>query len=140
MARALASLLGMPPAGDSIPVELEITNHGSGQRWVRTFGTSRLATTQYPAPNGLLAERFGLIELRFRLEVVGDSLVYSQKSAFFCVLHKRWPLPRWISPKVEAKETALDSRRTHVTVTVSAPYIGLITAYDGELEIPLRSP
>jgi hypothetical protein len=140
LAKALASILRLPPAGDATPIQLEIRSDGRGEQWLRTFGTRRLTTLQYEAPNGLLAERFGFLELRFRLIVFDNSLSYSQERVFLCVGRRRIPLPRWISPRVSATEAAVDARRTHVTVKVSAPYIGLIIAYEGELEIPSRSP
>jgi len=140
LARILARVLRLPTAFDATPVELQITRDGRGEQWLRTFGARHLRTLQYEAPGGLLAERFGVLELRFRLSVIDNSLRYCQESVFFCIGRQRVSLPRWISPTVSATETALaNPPRTRVAVTVSLPWIGLLIAYDGELEIPSRS-
>jgi len=140
LAKALAGVLRLPAAGENIPVQLEITSHGRGEQWLRKFGTKRLTTLQYEAPGGLLAEKFGVLEFRFRLTVVDDCLRYSQESVFLCIGRQRIPLPRWISPSVSATESAaVSAGRTHVKVTVSMPWVGLLIAYDGDLEIPSRS-
>src|SRR5580765_2882827 len=80
-ARMLARLLGLPAEGRSIPVRLHVQVAGEGERWERTFGSRVLATAQYPGPAGLLAERFGAVELRFRLEARRGVLAYRSTGA-----------------------------------------------------------
>jgi hypothetical protein len=141
LARLLAGLLGLPHAAEAVPIQLEITADDRGQRWFRTFGDKKLTTLQFEAPGHLLAERFSALELRFRLVAGGNSLRYEQERAFLCIGRQRLPLPRRVSPSVSATETVATSPgRTHVAVTVSMPWIGLLIAYEGELEIPSRSP
>ena len=50
--------------------------HRTGEQWRRTFDDRRLDTRQYVAGNGDLAERFGLLEFRFRLAASDGSLIY----------------------------------------------------------------
>src|SRR5262245_47597418 len=54
----LASLFGMPAAGQGIPVELRIMPEGAGERWLRTFAGRPFVTRQQDG-NGLLVESFG---------------------------------------------------------------------------------
>jgi hypothetical protein len=139
LAQALAGALRLPTSQANTPIVLQIAPCHGGERWRRTFGTRRLTTRQYEAPNGLLAERFGALEFRFRLGVIDGRLIYCQEGAFLCVGSLRIPLPHWISPQVSAAETAAAPQRTHVSVSVSMPGIGRLIAYEGDLEIPSRS-
>lgn len=136
VARALATLLRLPPAGDRTPILLEITPHGAGEKWFRTFGRSRLTTRQYESGDGLLAERFGPVELCFRLVVDGDSLCYEQRRVRLCLGPLRVGVPRRLAPRVAARESAAaGARGTHVIVAVELPLVGLLIRYEGKLQL-----
>ena len=76
-ARLLARLLRLPHAGDASDTRLVITPQGAGEWWRRTFDGRRMDTRQYQAGDGELAERLGLLELRFRLDAADGSLALS---------------------------------------------------------------
>src|SRR5258708_16279853 len=93
MAKWLLWLLGMPSAGEAVPVELVVCAREGGESWMRTFAAGRLTTTHFPLAGDLLAERLGAVELRFCPAGAGGALVYRQLSAALRVLPATLPLP-----------------------------------------------
>ena len=135
LARFFVRVLRMPAEGDGVETRLSVFRNGSGERWCRTFGGRRLATVQYERGAGLLAERFGLLELRFRLAVEGGALIYEQAGASIGLGLLMLPLPRRISPQVSAREEPVAaSRRMRSAVRIELPLLGLLITYSGEIE------
>jgi hypothetical protein len=84
--------------------------------------------------NGLLEERMGIVEMRFRLAVIGGALSYETVSAALRFGSLCLPLPHWLSPCVTAWEIAVDDmNQIHVSVDVTLPLLGRLIAYDGML-------
>jgi len=133
LAGFVARVLRMPPAATAVPVQLLITSDKSGERWLRTFGTCPLVTTQREHRNGLLAERTGIMEFWFRLEVVPGGLRYRQIGAALRLGRGSIALLSWLSPQVEAREEAVegDPNQTQVHVQVTLPLVGLLLSYEG---------
>lgn len=138
-ARLLAPLLRVPPAGDCVPVRLIVeTCDDGGERWLRWFGDHLLTTSQRRGDDGTLRERFGPLELAFALKVDANGIDYLQTAARLRCWPSAWRLPRWMSPRVAAREEVAlgersDELRTHVCVELSLPLIGRIGKYDGLL-------
>jgi len=91
LARTLARLAQLPTAGEAVDIQLWVTARGEGEEWRRTFAGRPLVTVQSERPDGLLVERVGPVEMRFRLRVVGGALVYQATSAAF------YAWVRWVS-------------------------------------------
>lgn len=134
-ARVLARLLRLPRASDVSDTRLVITTDGTGERWLRTFDARRMITRQYPAGDGELAERIGVLELRFRLEVDEGSLVYRQVGAALMFGPFRLRVPARWAPTVNAREDAAGARRIRVAVLLALPAVGPVLAYDGIIDI-----
>lgn len=136
IARVVRSVLRLPTSDDGRDARLVITRDAATERWTRTFGRRSLVTIQRALSDGRLAERIGPLELRFRLHVAGGGLSYTQTGAALTV--GRWgvPLPRWISPRVEAREEREGGGDgAYALVTVSAPVIGFLMSYEGCLHV-----
>jgi len=133
LAGFIVRMLRMPPAAKAVPVQLLITPDGDGEKWLRTFGNCRLVTTQREHRNGHLAERTGMIEFWFCLEVVSGGLRYRQTGAALRLGRWAVALLPWMSPQVEAQEKANDKdpNQTQVHVRVTLPLIGLLFSYEG---------
>jgi hypothetical protein len=43
------------------------------------------------------------------------------------------PLPKWLWPRVEAREGADGSNRTHVFVSLTPPLAGFLISYEGHI-------
>lgn len=134
LARLLTWLLRMPPATGAAKTRLVVTPLGRGERWERSFDDRFLVTTQREAREGGLIERFGPLELRFRLEVMGGALLYRQAGAALRLGALNVPLPRWMAPCVEAREEPAALDLTHVLVAVAVPVIGHLISYEGHIE------
>ena len=132
-ARLLARLLRLPPAAQDLATRLSVTRSLDEEIWSRTFGEHRVVTRQREASGGLLAERFGILELRLRLSVVEGGLDYRQVGAALRLGVLGLPLPRWMAPRVTARErpAGADSRSTQVEVQVALPAVGDLISYSG---------
>jgi hypothetical protein len=142
LVRALAVLLRLPAAGEGIPIRLRIEGDGAGERWIRHFGDQRLTTRQRTVGE-LLGERFGPLEILFRLEVVDGALTYRTVGARLTLGRLAAALPRGLRPAVEARESVDESaegaggegsRATHVVVEVRVPWLGRLIRYEGRLD------
>ena len=131
--RITARLLRLPLEGDDVPTTLAITPQADGELWERTFGTGRLRTRQYDCA-GILAERFGLLELRFRLRAEEGGLTYVQAGAYLRMGPISMRMPNRLAPRVRAREEA-SGDQTHILVEVDLPMIGRLISYEGCLTI-----
>ena len=135
LARFLARLLRLPRASEAADTRLVITPRADGEQWRRTFDDRRLDTRQYQAGAGELAERFGVLEFRFRLEVSEGSLLFRQVEAAFLLGSVRLPLPATWAPMIDAREDPAGARQIHVHVRVALPALGPVLTYDGTIDI-----
>ena len=141
LARWLASLLRLPAAGEAVPVTLVVTPSAAGEEWRRTFAGKPLVTRQWLGPDGILVERAGLAEIRFRLEVRDGGLVFHQTGTTLRLGWLRFPLPRWLAPTVAARETpAGPSGGTAVSVRMTLPILGLLISYEGLITPSAEEP
>lgn len=132
VARVIARLMGLPEAGEAVPLRLTVTPHDGGERWHRAFADKDFVTEQHAHAGSLLAERTGPFELLFRLTVEGGALVYRQEAAFLRVRSLRARVPRHAAPRVEAWERA-DGPGVRVSVRVNAPLFGRLIEYEGRV-------
>jgi hypothetical protein len=135
LARVLAFMLRVPRPAAAADTRLVVTPRDGGEHWARTFDGHRLETWQYVTDARELAERYGAIEFRFRLQTAGGSLVYVQQAAAlrFGPLGLRIPGP--LAPRVEAREDPAGPARVKVAVRVVHPLAGLVIAYDGLIAV-----
>jgi hypothetical protein len=132
LARIVAIVLRLPDEANAVSTELTIIPEDDGERWERSFKGRRLTTRQYATRDGLLAERFGLLELRFALEVDDGALVYLQGRASIRLGPVRLNLPRWLAPRVSGREEAA-GQQSRVQIEVDLPFAGRLILYEGLL-------
>jgi hypothetical protein len=134
LAQWLARLARLPAAGEAVAMRLLITPSEQGEEWRRSFAGSPLVSTQWQRPDGLLAERLGPWEFQFRLETANGGLVYRQWRAALHMGPLRIPLPRWLAPRVTAREMpAGEPGRVDVWVELRLPTLGRVIAYEGSV-------
>jgi hypothetical protein len=129
----LAAIGGLPAAGESVPVTLELGRWAGSERWRRTFGDRTLTTTQSRDATELV-ERFGPVACRFRLEAREGALCFVQTGAALWLGRLRVRLPRWLSPRVAGMARA-SGAHVRVEVSVAVPIVGLLVAYSGEVVV-----
>ena len=135
LARILAQVLRLPRSDAAADTQLTVTASREGERWQRTFNGRGFTTRQYESTATELSERYGALEFRFRLHAPGGSLLYLQREAAVTVGGVRWRLPGRLAPHVEAREDPAGLNRVKVDVRVTLPWIGLLIAYDGIIEV-----
>ncbi len=69
-------LLGLPPAGENVPVELTVTEHGVEEHWVRAFGATTWQSVNCQA-RGLLVERTGPFEIAFNVSAGNERMIFA---------------------------------------------------------------
>ena len=136
LARLLATLGRLPAESDAAPVKLSVRRVPEGEVWDRQFGNTRLVSTQVDAGDGLLGERFGLMKVHFRFSVSDGTLSYATHSACLTPGGLHIPIPKALAPQILAVESAAsDGISPHIFVSVSAPPIGLLVSYEGDLDV-----
>jgi hypothetical protein len=105
-AAVVAQLFGLPAPGRDVPTSLEVRAGRCEFTWARRFGTRPLVTHQRALGGGALAERLGGIECVFELIATPEGIEYRQTGARLCAGPLRFPLPRVLAPRVEARTRA----------------------------------
>lgn len=140
LAQIAARLLRLPPAADAVPTHLLVTGGSDREIWLRNFGAHQLHTMQRELPGAILAERFGLLEIRFRLAVENQSLRFDQVSSALRAGPLSLRIPRFLAPRIEALESRGERpNSTHVRVSVALPLAGLLISYEGEMTPEARA-
>src|SRR5262245_56636765 len=139
LVRLLAWMLRLPQPSDACDTRLIVTAVGEDERWERTFSDRRIETRQYICDD-TLAERFGILEFRFRLRESGGSLMYVQREAAFRWRPVRLPIPSSWAPRVAAREDPAGPRYIQVHVRVALPRVGPVISYAGLVEIDETRP
>lgn len=129
VARLLARLLGFPSQPRQGPISVLLERDGRGERWTRHFAERSLCSRLQPE-HGLLAERFGPVRLRFRLEV-DDGVLHWRPQALSCF---GLPLPRALAASIEAREWVEDGRYRFLA-RGALPGVGRVVGYEGWLDV-----
>ncbi len=132
IARLIARIVGFPPQGSEVPVEVRFSVQGDGELWERSFDGRTFSSFQKDG-NGafehLLSERFGPLEF-------GLALVLKDEQLWLKTLGWRAfgiPMPRFMAPSGDAYEHVVDGR-FHFHVEIKHWMTGLIVRYRGWLE------
>jgi hypothetical protein len=132
LAKIVGALIGFPHATDDVAVSVTLAPEKGAERWTRNFGGKTFTSVQSCGVGGnqhLLVERFGAISVALALVVEGERLF---------LIPRRWslfglPLPTFLLPAGNTFESQVDGR-FHFDVEICAPFVGLIVAYNGQLD------
>ena len=112
----LARLLGLPRAGDDVPMRLDVVANETQEIWIRRFGDVVRKSTQR-LERGLLLETFGPVRLLFRV------LADDRGVRFESLRASLWALP--LPLQVSATERGNDSSwEFQVTIARVGSYSG----------------
>jgi hypothetical protein len=127
VARFVAALSALPPAGDHQPLRVTFAAVGDREIWARQFGKALFRSVQYEA-GGRLRERVAMATFVFATAASSDGLAL--KLDGFRVLGV--PLPRLLHPAVRTFESERDGCYCF-EVEAHLPLVGLLVRYHGWL-------
>lgn len=125
--RMLAALVGLPPRGKKVKVDVAVTVDGEKEIWSRTFNGSPLVSTQWEE-DGYLAERMGQARFIFKLRAEGNGMTFEHCGTRIAGI----PVSPELAMRVDARAVARDDG-WDLEVKVSAPILGMITTYTGHI-------
>jgi hypothetical protein len=127
-----AALFGLPRPADAAAVHVEKRTIAPGREiWKRNIGGARFKSDiRHKAP-GLVTERFG--PFTFDLELTASPEAHIMRIAGWRI--GPIPLPRFLAPKSLASEMQAASGRFAFDVPISAPLLGRLTRYRGDLAV-----
>jgi hypothetical protein len=122
-----AAAFGLPKPGREVAVVLDVTSLGGTERWRRRFGGVRFNTVQREL-GGRLLECAGLVTVAYVVRADAAGLRFASESCRVAGLR----LPAFLSPTIEAASLA-KGEAWSVDVCVSAPRLGLLVRYGGDV-------
>lgn len=130
LAGLCARLAGLPRADGEVSVRVSFaTLAGGGEAWTREFGTA-IFRSALREVDGELHERFGPVQIRFRLHGSAAGIVWEPLAIQVLGL----PLPRAWLAGVHARESERDGHY-HFDVGAVLPWVGLLVRYEGWLDV-----
>ena len=115
--------MGFPPAGEALPLRLEVIAGRSQEAWMRRLGSSVLRTIQW-REGDLLVESFGPVRVFFRVSADPSGMRFSSQRA------RLWGIPMPV--RVEAESCGNGSSwEFSVDVKGVGSYRGLATPSTG---------
>jgi hypothetical protein len=131
---ALGSLLAIAIGAPRVPtrgsLRFDLHCEPDQQTWIRHF-PHRSMRSKLRLHGSHVVETLGPARLVFSLEEENGSLVMNLRSMRFLGV----PCPRWLLPRVFARERGRDGR-LEFDIRASLPLIGQVTAYRGWLQLP----
>lgn len=127
----IRTIISLPKATLQTPISVKISYQGNEEVWVRQFGS--ITFTSYlgcDLGKNLMYERIGPLRFYFKLRVEANALRWDFDS--FSLFH--CPLPKFLAPKSDAKESASQDGKYQFMAFVGLPVLGTLADYDGELE------
>jgi hypothetical protein len=134
VARIVAALSSLPPAGDDQPLRVTFAAVGDKEIWARQFGKALFRSVQYER-GGLLRERVAFATFVFAVTATPNGL--SLRLDGFRLLGI--PLPPILHPVVDTFEGERDGRY-QFEVEAHLPPFGLLIGYSGWLEQVVPKP
>ena len=131
LARLVALVIGLPPAGADIPVTVSFRARQGREHWQRNFAGRVFSSVQQQGRGRferLLCERFGPFNFGMTLTCEGERMRLVVRRWSVCGI----PMPRALAPRGNSYEFA-QAGRFHFHVEIAHPFTGLIVRYRGWL-------
>jgi hypothetical protein len=132
IAKLIGRIVGFPPAGTDVAVEVSMRKTNGREYWQRNFSGHKFSSVLSPGKgrfDKLIKEQFGPVSIVMALVVDGDRLNYVPRAWTFIGL----PMPNALIPRGQMCEYVADGK-FHFHVEINLPIIGHIVTYEGFLE------
>jgi hypothetical protein len=127
--RLMALCMGMPRTATTGPIRFVLEAGAERETWTRHFpGRTMTSTLRYS--DGHVVEELGPARLTFTLLQEQGALQMRLDRMTFL----RIPCPRWLMPRVVARETDQQGR-FHFHIEADVPFIGPVGRYNGFLKL-----
>ena len=114
----LGGLVGFPPSGNAIPLQLQVIATGNREVWIRRFGETVLRTLQRPEGD-LLLETLGPVRVFFRIFADHSGMRFQSQRA------RLWMFP--VPLRIQARIWGTDSSwEFQVNVACVGSYRGMV--------------
>lgn len=130
-AKLLARLMSLPGSVEDQAFSFELSADEQQEAWQRHFAGKTMRSCMRLQGDELV-EQLGPARFHFALAVQEGELVMLLQSVSVLGLLR---LPRFLFPAIVARETTSPGR-LHFHVEARMPWLGLLAAYRGHLEIP----
>jgi NAD(P)-dependent dehydrogenase (short-subunit alcohol dehydrogenase family) len=131
VSRLVAGLIGLPAAGQALPLQVSVERDASGSEvWTRQFAGQSFQSRMSIGSDGSLNEGFGPAQfvLDVQSSTEGTSLPVVSGRLFGV------QLPRFLLPRVAATEREDEHGRFQFDVRIELPFFGLLAHYKGWLK------
>lgn len=131
IAKLAGWVMGFPPAGEAVTIELRVATQGGGEVWTRWFSNmqGRAMITRQWRDGTRLVEAAGPSRTWFELASEPDGMCFVQRRCTILGI----PFPAMLAPRVHARARSRDDEGWEVEVRISLPIVGLLVAYAGRL-------
>ncbi len=138
LARLVCRLFGFPVKSTTGPLRVVMERVGDEERWSRMFAGHQMSSVlSRPDPDtSSIVERFGPSRVRMALRVCDAGLDMIPIEVRFGFLK----LPRFLWPRISAREDVGRFGRHRFNVTVGLPVAGHLFGYCGELAVSSKPP
>jgi Domain of unknown function (DUF4166) len=102
--KLLAWLVGLPAAGDNVPIRLEVVADDNQEVWTRRFGNQVRRSVQWRNA-GLLVEAAGPVRVSFRIQVEDGVMRFESQRARLWMI----PLPLRVSAIARGNESSWEA-------------------------------
>ena len=133
LSRILRLIMGLPPNGSGVPVDVHIKVRGAEEIWRRDFAGIMFSSVIRQAPDdpALQEECFG--PLQFGFDLLG-------RDGGLELRFRRWrclglPLPAFLAPEFTARESEYRQGRFRFDIQLHLPLIGHLIGYAGTLDV-----
>lgn len=131
LTRWAARIAGLPRCEGDVAMRVRIERTDDGERWTRHFPPSPFVSRLW-ACDGVLCERIGPSEIRFRLHADGEGIVWEPVALR---LFGWLPLPDFLLRGVTAREGVDALGRYRFQAAAVFPVLGCVAAYEGWLHV-----
>jgi len=131
VAKLIGRVIGFPPDGGDVPVNVTMNSTTDSEYWTRDFAGHEFSSVMTPGDgrfSHLVCERFGPVTFAMALVLDNGRLNYVQRGWTFLGM----PMPRFLGPRGKTCEFVEDGK-FHFHVEIELPLIGHIVTYDGWL-------
>lgn len=129
LARLICTIFGFPAESSHCHLSVDCDHTADSMLWRRDFDGLKMQS-HFKIKGEYLVECLGPLQMYLKPQEEAGQLNYHFESTHFLGI----PMPRWLSPSIQAWEKELDGKYVF-NVKVKMPLVGDVIAYHGEMKL-----